>query len=174
MRTYLRNRVSGGCFFLTLTLENRNSNLLTKHIPMFRQAYRDTKIRYRFELHGMVVLPDHLHMLINLPENESDFSALVSSLKAGFSRRLPKDEIISPSRADKRERGIWQRRFWEHTIRNERDFANHMDYIHFNPVKHGYVSAAKDWPYSTFMKCVEKGTYPLDWGGNPEADIYTD
>lgn len=81
---------------------------------------------------------------------------------------------ISPSRERKRERGIWQRRYWEHTVRDERDFANHMDYIHFNPVKHGYAAAAKDWPYSTFLHCVGQGIYPMDWGGNPEADIYTD
>ena len=174
MRTYIRNRVPGGCFFLTLCLEDRTQQLLTDHIEAFRQASRETCAKHFFTLHGMVVLPDHIHMLIRLPENNSDCAVIVSSLKALFSRSLPRGETISPSRERKRERGIWQRRYWEHTVRDERDFANHMDYIHFNPVKHGYAAAAKDWPYFIFLHCVGQGIYPMDWGGNPEADIYTD
>ncbi|OSI15911.1 hypothetical protein BWD09_07915 [Neisseria dentiae] len=174
MRTYLRNRAAGGCFFLTLVLEDRSSHLLVKHINAFRQAYRDARMRYRFETHAVAVLPDHVHMLITLPENQSDCAPIVANLKAGFSRRLPNDEFVSNSRLAKRERGIWQRRYWEHTIRNQQDFANHMDYIHYNPVKHGCVDAVKDWPYSTFQRCIQQRVYPQDWGGNPDADIYTD
>ena len=174
MRTYLRNRVAGGCFFLTLNLEDRSSGLLVKHIDAFRQAYRAAYARYQFETYAIVVLPDHVHMLISLQENQSDCALIVANLKAGFSRQLPKGEFVSNSRLAKRERGIWQRRYWEHTIRHQQDFANHMDYIHYNPVKHGHVVAAKDWPYSTFQRCVQQGIYPLDWGGNPDADIYPD
>jgi putative transposase len=91
-------------------------------------------------------------------------------VKSAFSRALPSGEQISDSRRGKSERGIWQRRYWEHTLRDERDFARHMDYIHFNPVKHGYVSQVRDWPYSSFHRMVELGAYPLDWGGTAQSD----
>ena len=160
MRTYIRNRVPGGCFFLTLCLEDRTQQLLTDHIEAFRQAFRETRAKHFFTLHGMVVLPDHIHMLIRLPENNSDCAVIVSSLKALFSRSLPRGETISPSRERKRERGIWQRRYWEHEIRNQEDLNAHIDYIHINPVKHGYVARMADWPYSSFYRYVRQGILP--------------
>jgi Transposase and inactivated derivatives len=91
-------------------------------------------------------------------------------IKARFSRRIASGERISRSRRRKGERGIWQRRYWEHVIRDERDYHRHLDYIHFNPVKHGYVRAVKDWPYSSFHRWVKRGLYPADWAASPEVE----
>ena len=113
-----------------------------------------------------MVLPDHLHAIWTLPEGDADFATRWQLIKAAFSRALPAGEQISESRARKAERGIWQRRYWEHTLRDEQDFVRHTDYVHFNPVKHGLVYRAKDWPYSSFHRMVRLGLYPLDWGGD--------
>ena len=110
-----------------------------------------------------MILPDHLHCLWRLPPDDDDFPLRWRLLKAGFSSRLAPGEYISQSRQRKGERGIWQRRYWEQVIRDERDFQRHLDYIHYNPVKHGYVPAAKDWPYSSFHRWVKRGVYPVDW-----------
>ena len=91
-------------------------------------------------------------------------------IKSAFSRELPPSESISKSRSSKGERGIWQRRYWEHTLRDENDFAKHVDYIHFNPVKHGHVSRVADWPYSSFQRFVSNGTYPADWAGDANSE----
>ena len=167
MRSYIRDKSKGGTYFLTMTLLNRKSQLLTNHIDEFRQAYRLTKQNYDFELHALVLLPDHVHILITLAEDSDDYAIIIGNIKTHFSRQVSKldNEIISYSRSKKRERGIWQRRFWEHRIRNELDYQRHMDYIHYNAVKHGYVECPINWPYSTFQKCVEKGFYSPDWGG---------
>ena len=114
-----------------------------------------------------MVLPDHLHTLWTLPDGDADFPLRWRLLKAAFSRRLPQNEAVSQSRLRKGERGIWQRRFWEHTIRDDQDYAVHMDYIHFNPVKHGYVSNVSDWPHSSFRRCVRRGVYHESWLGAP-------
>lgn len=98
-----------------------------------------------------------------MPEKDSDYSSRWRDIKAGFSRSLPKDEFRDRVRMKKGERGIWQRRFWEHTIRNDADYVAHFDYIHLNPLKHGLVEHVKDWPYSTFHRCVDAGIYPIDW-----------
>jgi putative transposase len=117
-----------------------------------------------------VVLPDHLHAIWSLPENDLDFATRWRLIKSALSRTLPRDERISASRASKGERGIWQRRYWEHTLRDERDFARHVDYIHFNPVKHGHVARVRDWPYSSFHRMVRRGVYPNDWAGDANAE----
>ena len=101
-----------------------------------------------------------------LPECDNGYPIRWSLIKAGFSRSIPKGEQRNPSRIAKGERGIWQRRYWEHMIRDEDDFNNHMNYIHFNPVKHGLVTNLKDWPYSTFHRCVSDGLYSQDWIGD--------
>lgn len=165
MRQYIRDKTAGACYFFTLTLQNRQSNLLTEKIDAIREAYRFTKQHAPFILHGMVVLPDHIHLLITLPELDDNYAARVSMFKSAFSRQIPRDEPISTSRDSKRERGIWQRRFFEHRIRDEFDFETHMHYIHYNPVKHGYVQQPIDWPYSTFHYLVTHGIYNADWGG---------
>jgi putative transposase len=112
------------------------------------------------------VLPDHLHAVWCLPAGDADFPLRWSLIKSGFSRGLPCAATPTVSKTRKRERGIWQRRYWEHTIRDDADLARHIDYIHFNPVKHGHVSKASDWPYSSFHRYVKRGLLPEDWGGD--------
>ncbi|GJL74270.1 MAG: hypothetical protein NMNS02_03760 [Nitrosomonas sp.] len=112
-----------------------------------------------------MVLPDHLHCIWTLPEHDGDYSSRWQAIKKAFSKSIPKTEYRSQTHLKRNERSIWQRRFWEHTITGDQDYAAHMDYIHYNPVKHGWVKSVKDWPYSTFHRLVEKGVYPLDWAG---------
>jgi len=104
-----------------------------------------------------------------MPEGDSDYPARWKAIKIAFAKTIPRTEPISDKRLNRGERGIWQRRYWEHTIRDERDYAAHMDYIHFNPVKHGHVAKVADWPYSSFRRLVEAGVYAPDWGS--DADI---
>lgn len=164
MRNYIRDKTKGGCYFLTFNLFDRQSQLLLLHIDKFRHAYTQTIKRHSFKLDAMVVLPDHVHIMISLPQDSDNYAIIVASLKSNFSRQLNKIEPVNLSRRKKRERGIWQRRFWEHRIRDDMDYQNHMDYIHFNPVKHGYVANPQDWQYSTLNKLIETGIYPIDWG----------
>ncbi len=166
MTNYRRNFVPGGSFFFTVALADRRSALLTHHIDQLRAAFRYARDRHPFTIDAIVVLPDHLHTIWTLPDGDKDFSLRWKLIKAAFSRAQPAVEPISASRASRSERGIWQRRFWEHTLRDERDFEVHADYIHFNPVKHGYVGSARDWPYSSFGAMVGEGIYPADWGGD--------
>jgi len=146
---YRRVRVEGGCYFFTVALADRKSNLLVTNINLLRAA---VKTSHPFTIDSMVVLPDHIHALWTLPQGDDDYSMRWMLIKRHFSMSLPKTENIKMTRLRKRERGIWQRRFWEHTIRDERDFYNHIEYIHHNPVKHGYVSNALNWPYSTIHR----------------------
>jgi len=166
MTNYRRNFVSGGSFFFTVNLAERRRHFLTEHIDNLRSAFRVTRAGHPFSLEAVVILPDHLHAIWTLPEGDRNFATRWRLIKSTFSRTLSKDERISDSRRSKGERGIWQRRYWEHTLRDEQDFARHMDYIHFNPVKHGHVSRVADWPYSSFHRLVRLGVYPLDWAGD--------
>jgi putative transposase len=111
-------------------------------------------------------LPDHLHAIRTLPPGDADFASRWRQIKSGFSRALPSAQLRSRSQVRRRETGFWQRRFWEHAIRDDRDFERHVDYIHFNPVKHGYVTRVCDWPYSSFHRYVNNGLLPADWGGD--------
>ena len=123
------------------------------------------KESYPFSIVAMVVLPDHLHAIWRLPVGDAAYPMRWSLLKAEFSRRQERGERASLSRAAKRERGIWQRRYWEHQIRDESDLARHMEYIHFNPVKHGWVIRPVDWPDSTLHGYIERGRVPRDCDG---------
>jgi putative transposase len=166
MTNYLRNFVPGGCYFFTVNLAERRLSLLIDHIDRLRAAFRSVRARYPFTIDAIVVLPDHLHAIWTLPEGDADFSTRWRLIKSRFSRDLPRSERISTSRAAKSERGIWQRRYWEHTIRDDADYARHMDYIYFNPVKHGHVARVLNWPHSSFHRMVRLGTYPPDWAGD--------
>jgi putative transposase len=166
MTTYRRNFVPGGSYFFTVNLAERHLRLLTENISELRAAFRYLRARHSFTIDAIAVLPDHLHAIWTLPEGDSDFALRWRLIKSAFSRALPAGEGISQSRAAKGERGIWQRRYWEHTLRDEGDFARHVDYIHFNPVKHGHVSQVRDWPYSSVHRMVRLGIYPEDWAGN--------
>lgn len=166
MSNYRRVWRPGGTYFFTVNaLERRGNDVLVRHVDVLREVVRDVRTRHPFIIHGWVVLPEHLHCVIELPPGDADFALRWRLIKAGFSRRLPVTERRSRSRVERRERGVWQRRFWEHLIRDERDFRHHLDYLHFNPVKHGWVTRVADWPHSTFHRYVACGVYPADWAG---------
>ncbi len=163
---YRRAEMAGGTYFFTVNLAERKRTLLVDHVALLRMVVRKVRARHPFHIDAMVILPDHLHAVWTLPEGDADYPTRWALIKAGFSRRLPKDESHSQSRVAKGERGIWQRRYWEHLIRDEGDYVRHVDYCHFNPVKHGYVKQVSDWPYSTFHRDVKRGLYPPDWAGS--------
>lgn len=146
---YRRAAVAGGTYFFTVNLAERSADTLVRHIADLREVMSKVKTAHPFSIVAMVVLPDHLHAIWRMPAGDADYPKRWALLKAGLSRRLEQRERLRPSRAAKRERGIWQRRYWEHQIRDETDLARHVDYIHFNPVKHGWVSRPVDWPHST-------------------------
>ncbi len=145
-------------------MAKRNSTPLIDNIDLLRNAVRQVRQRHPFDIIAWVLLLDHLHAIWTLPPKDTDYPMRWRQIKANFSRYLPQGEHIRPSRIMKGERGIWQRRYWEHTIRDEIDLRRCLDYIHFKPVKHGYVHKVSDWPYSTFHHHIEKGVYPPDWG----------
>jgi len=163
MPHYIRAFIPGGTFFFTVTLLERRRRLLIEHIEALRDAFAATGRRRPFAIDAAVILPDHLHCIWTLPAGDADFSTRWHAIKSTFSRAIPQGERLSARREIKGERGIWQRRFWEHTIRDETDFERHVDYIHYNPVKHGHVRMAADWPHSTFARYVRCGVYPNDW-----------
>jgi putative transposase len=160
---YRRCKINGGTYFFTVTLNNRASTLLTDYIDDLKSAIREVKSSWPFAINAMVVLPEHLHTIWQLPENDHDYATRWRLIKRNFTKSL----ITRGIHLDKNRHGLyklWQRRFWEHIIRNEQDYINHVNYIHFNPVKHRYVISAKDWPYSTFHEYVRQGLLGEDWG----------
>ena len=161
---YRRSLVPGGTFFFTVNLADRQGDLLTANIELLRATMRLIRQRHPFEIVAMVVLPDHLHAVWCLPEGDADHPKRWSLIKAGFSRGLPRTESIRASRLGKRERGIWQRRYWEHQIRDNGDLVRHVEYVHFNPVRHGYVKQAADWPYSLIHRFIREGRVAETWG----------
>jgi putative transposase len=168
MRRYIRSDIPGATYFFTLTLQDRSARWLVDHVAELRACVAQVKMRHPFEIEAMVVLPEHLHALWRLPADDADFSTRWMLVKQGFTRRLcdagALDGAGAQARRGKGERSIWQRRFWEHQIRDEEDFSRHVDYIHFNPVKHGWVLRARDWPYSSLHRYVRDGRVPADWG----------
>jgi putative transposase len=175
MRHYLRCRASGGTYFFTVNLaERRGNSLLVDRIAALRDAFRITRAERPFELQAIVVLPEHLHCLWRLPEGDADYSTRWRLIKSRFSRALPANERRTRSRRGKGERGIWQRRYWEHLVRGDADFRHHLDYIHFNPVRHGYVRSPGEWPHSSFQHWVMRGVYAEDWGGNAKTGVRVD
>ncbi|PAU52327.1 transposase [Pseudomonas sp. PIC25] len=168
MVNYRRIYLKGGTYFITLTLRNRKSDLLVRRIDILRDAVRDARRRRPFDLPAVVVMPEHMHLLIRLPMEDDDHSARIRDIKSGFVKGLrATGEAIRLNRRG--EADVWQARYWEHCIRDEPDYAAHVDYIHYNPVKHGLVALAKDWPWSSFRRYVERGDLPLDWAGGVEA-----
>jgi putative transposase len=170
MSRYRRAKIEGGAYFFTHALADRSSDLLVREIDRLRHAYKVVQERHPFETIAICILPDHLHALWQLPDADADFSSRWSLFKSGFARGRPAAKSRSASKIAKREKGIWQRRYWEHSIRDDADLERHVDYIHYNPVKHGLVSRVIDWPHSSFHRYVERGLLPADWGGDM-ADI---
>jgi len=169
MTNYRRNFIPGGSYFFTIAIADRSSCLLVERIDLLRHAFRTVKNEHPFEVTAVVILPDHLHCIWALPPGDTDYPTRWKRIKAAFSRGLPKHEPRSASRITKGERGIWQRRFWEHTLRDEADLQRHIDYIHYNPVKHGHATSAMAWPHSSFRKFVKQGIYPENWAGDHMA-----
>lgn len=163
MPDYRRNRVEGGTYFFTVNLLDRKSDALVANIEILRDAVRSARARYPFYIDGWVVLPEHMRCIWTLPQGDGDFPVRWQMIKVLFSRGVGHSEHRRPSLVHKREAGIWQRRYWEHTIRDDRDYAAHMDYVHFNPVKHGLADEPCGWAYSSFGRCVRLGVYPFDW-----------
>ena len=168
MSQYRRALAPGGTFFFTVNLADRDSALLTCHIDVFRTAYRNLVRIMPFETLAICVLPDHVHAVWRLPPGDADYSRRWQRIKAGFSQALPAASR-SPSKQRKGESGIWQRRFWEHQIRNDEDLQRHVDYTHFNPVKHGWAKQVIEWPYSSFHRYVRDGMLSPDWAGGTET-----
>ena len=164
MTNYRRLHTPGATWFFTVNLADRRSSLLVERIDILREALRYVQARHPFRIEAMAVLPDHLHAVWTLPPGDAAYPMRLRLLKSWFSRHIPEGERRRDSRVDKGERGIWQRRYWEHQVRDERDLERCVDYVHFNPVKHGHVACVGDWPYSTFHRHVAKGWLPADWG----------
>jgi putative transposase len=155
---YRRNYIHGATRFFTVNLRNRKSALLTQQVAALRHAIMTVKRQKPFYIDAWVVLPEHLHCIWTLPDNDCDFSGRWRDIKGGFSRTLSQNNV-------------WQPRFWEHTIRNQQDHRRHVDYIYMNPFKHGWVKQIQDWPFSTFQRDVRRGLYPANWSG--EVDDFT-
>jgi putative transposase len=167
MSNYRRALVPGGCFFFTVNLLERRQTLLVDQIA--DEAVATTRQGHPFFIDAFVVLPDHLYTVWTLPQGDSDFSTRWRMIKSRFAKALPKQERLSAVRKARGERGIWQRRFWEHLIRDEADYARHVEYCYINPLKHRLVTQVRDWPYSSFHRDVRAGLFPEDWSGDSEA-----
>lgn len=171
MANYRRARMPGGCYFFTVVSYRRQS-FLTNELSrkILWQAISKVKNKHPFHINAWVLLPDHMHCIWTLPTSDDDFPKRWGLIKAQFSKAmnpsLHNEQWLTETKRGRRESTIWQRRFWEHRIRDEQDYRQHIDYIHFNPVKHGLVSQVKDWPYSTFHRYVKQCVYPNDWGEN--------
>ena len=148
-----------------MNLLERNKTLLVDHVDALRESVRWVKQRRPFYIDAWVILPDHMHTVWTLAEGDADYSSRWREIKKRFSKSIEKTERLSRVRKDKGERGIWQRRFWEHTIKNEKDYQRHVDYVHYNPLKHGLVNRVKDWPFSSFHRAVASGIYSTEWCG---------
>jgi putative transposase len=174
MSRYRRAHTAEATYFFTVVTYRRQAILCEPEVQTaLRNAIETVRKKRPFTIDAWVLLPDHLHCIWTLPIGDADNAtrwAMIKravSLANGASYRRP--EWLTASKRSHRESTIWQRRYWEHQIRDDRDFARHMDYVHYNPVKHGLCECVERWPFSTFLRYVAKGVYPLDWGGNLDA-----
>jgi putative transposase len=170
---YRRSKSCGGTFFFTLVTYKRLKLFEdTRNVNLLRESIQKVKLTHPFKMEAYVLLPDHFHCIWTLPENDNDFSMRWRQIKSYFTRNFQQEKIpLYKARKNKKEQCIWQRRFWEHTIVNEKDFANHVDYIHYNPVKHGYVESPSAWLFSSIHYYIEKGIYSKSWGESGVVDL---
>ncbi len=175
MSNYRRAKIPGATWFFTVNLlERRDNNLLIEEISLLKDCIKKVYTSHPFEIIAWVVLPDHMHCLWRLPEGDTDYATRWRLIKSYFSKALTANEYRSPSRIKNSERGIWQRHYWEHWIRDEQDLQRHFDYIHRNPLKHRLVTRVADWPHSTFHKYVKSGIYNPNWCGDDNSSIEGD
>ena len=166
---YRRLRIDGATYFFTVVTHERKPILtVDANLNLLREAFREVMKKRPFTIDAIVILPDHLHCIWTMPKDNSDFSTRWRLIKTYFSRRCDSQFRSEPSlsRTKKSEQAIWQRRYWEHYIRNQEDYNRHIDYIHYNPVKHGYVRAPKDWAASSFHKFAKEGRTDINWGAS--------
>jgi putative transposase len=164
---YRRDYTLGATYFFTVVTFRRLPLLGSQEAVAFlREAIRSEKIRRPFEIDAMVILPDHLHAIWTLPPDDADYSIRWRNIKRSFTQQMAVEDrpVVRGSRCRKGEQAVWQRRFWEHRIRNECDFNHHINYIHYNPVKHGLVKRVADWPYSSIHRYIQRGILNADWG----------
>jgi putative transposase len=174
---YRRAKTPGATYFFTVVTFARRKILCDpENVALLRDAFRTVKSRHPFTIDAFVLLPDHVHCIWTLPPGDMDYPTRWMLIKRHFSLHCADayKSISNPSRCRKREQGVWQRRYWEHQIRDDGDFEKHCDYIHWNPVKHGLVSRVADWPYSSFHRFVNLGFYPPDGARAPENADETD
>lgn len=154
---YKRLFIENTYVFLTLVTYKRKK-ILIENIEILRNSFKECKKKYDFDIFSIVIIPDYIHMIIK-PKNIDEYPKIIGQIKMHFT----KNSNIAYEVNNSREANIWQRRYWEHTIRDEDDLYRHMDYIHYNPIKHAYVKSAKEWEYSSFDKFVNMGYYEADW-----------
>ncbi len=169
MSRYRRANTPGATYFFTVVTYRRRTFLCNDPVRLaLREAIQKVRAKYPFQIDAWVLLPDHLHTIWTLPDGDADFPLRWQLIKRYVTRQcgelLHQPELMTASKTRHRESTIWQRRYWEHLIRNDADLEQHMHYLHYNPVKHGLVRQVKDWPYSSFHRYVENGTYDENWG----------
>ena len=175
MSRYRRANVSGATYFFTVVTYRRRPFLCDSDVRIaLREAITKVRSRYPFHIDGWVLLPDHLHAIWTLPPGDACFPLRWQQIKLGVTLRcgdrLHRDAWMTESKTKHRESTLWQRRYWEHQIRDEADFERHMDYLHYNPVKHGLVKRVGDWRYSSFHRHVAAGVYREDWSEAQATD----
>lgn len=178
MSRYTRTCIPGGSYFFTVVTYRRDPWLTTAIARItLRRAITEVRAQRPFSIDAWVLLPDHMHCVWTLPAGDTEYGVRWRLIKRAVSIGLRAAGVPTlapgPARERRRERGFWQRRFWEHALRDEEDFRRHCDYVHYNPVRHGLCRAPSDWPFSSFARSVEMGRYPADWGAaaDPVADV---
>jgi putative transposase len=162
---YRRNFIPGGTYFFTITLQDRKSRLLVDRVHLLKEAVQRVKDQHPFQIKAYVILPEHLHIIWELPMGDSNYSQRWKKIKALFSKSIHKSGLELP-KTKHNEYCLWQRRFWEHTIKDMLDFENHVNYIHYNPIKHGLVDDVHDWPHSSFHHFVQRGLICENWASS--------
>ncbi len=171
MVSYRRNPVAGGTYFFTANLRDRRQTLLVEHVDAFREVVRGVRREIPFVIDAMVILPDHWHAVWTLPEGDAAYARRMRLIKSRFTRKLLAAGVVL-AKDGRGDYDLWQKRYWEHTIRDDLDLEAHVNYVHINPVKHGYVKRAVDWPHSTLHRYVRNGLLPADWAGDARDGVF--